>query len=212
MAAWMPSPGGWAAWVVPAVAGAAALAFLLAGAWLGRRYWLRRRRQREKAARLDGICHRRLASVLIPDGNGGQLHLDHLLLLPKGLLVLAERDLPGVVFGSQLMDEWALMPTGRGARLTFANPLRPLYDRIAAVGALAGEGVVVEGRVLFTDATEFPKGHPPLVLRESELPGAFAAVDRKGSVPDPRWAMAFDLVAVSAVPGSPRLPTLEALR
>jgi Nuclease-related domain len=199
-------------WPVLTAVIAAALLLLAVPGILLRRYWLRRRRAREKLARLDGICFRRVSSVLIPDGNGGQLHLDHLLLSPKGLVVIAERDLAGVVFGSQLMDEWALMPSGRGARITFANPLRPLYDRIAAVGALAGEGVPVEGRVLFRDAAEFPKGHPPLVVRESELTTAFAVVDRGSSVPDVRWAIAFDQVTAHAVPGSPHLPTLDSLR
>ena len=201
----------WSHWPTLALALAAGLVLLAPLVYLAHRAWRRRRARREKAARLDGICHRRLASVLIPDGNGGQLHLDHLLLLPKGLLVLAERDLAGVVFGSQLMDEWALMPSGRGARVTFANPLRPLFDRLAAVGALAGEGVPVEGRVMFTDTVEFPKGHPPLVLREGELADAFPAVDRASSAPDARWLLAFDQVAAQAVPGSPQLPTLAGL-
>jgi len=196
-------------WSVLAALAFAGLLPLAAIAVLVRRYWVRRRRKQEKLARLDSVCCRRLSSVLVPDGNGGQLHLDHLLLLPKGLVVIAERDLAGVVFGSQLMDEWALMPSGRGARLTFANPLRPLYDRIAAVGALAGEGIPVEGRVMFGDETDFPKGHPPLVIRESELTAAFAAVDRQATVPDVRCAIAFDQVAVQAVPGSPHLPRLE---
>lgn len=207
--AWLLHGSAFATWLVAGVA--VALVVLVPVILFGRRTWLRRRARREKAARLDSICYQRLTSVLVPDGNGGQLHLDHLLLLPKGLLILAERDLAGVVFGSQLMDEWALMPTGRGARITFANPLRPLFDRIAAVGALAGEGVLVEGRVVFTDTAEFPKGHPPLVVRESELVDAFPRVDRTGSAPDPRWLLAYEQVAAQAVPGSPQLPTLAGL-
>ena len=206
--AWLQELG-LATWLVVGVV--AGLVLLVPVVLFGRRSWRRRRARREKAARLDSICYRRLASVLVPDGNGGQLHLDHVLLLPRGLLVLAERDLAGVVFGSQLMDEWALMPSGRGARITFANPLRPLFDRIAAIGALAGEGVPVEGRVVFTDTAEFPKGHPPLVVRESELVDAFAIVDRSATAPDPRWLLAFDQVAKQAVPGSPQLPTVAGL-
>lgn len=196
------------------LAGAGALAFI-ALVWvvvLAVLAWRKRRAERERLARIDSVCFRRLSSVLVPDGSGGQLHLDHLLLMPRGLLVVAERELEGVIFGSQLMDDWALMPTGQGARITFANPLRPLYDRLAAVGALAGVGVPVEGRVVFPDGAQFPKGHPPLVLRDSSFAADFPVVDRALLEPDPRWVVAFDLVAAQAVPGSPLVQVSAGLR
>ncbi len=195
-------------------AGAAALGLVLL-VWLGYlviRAWRKRRAERERLARIDSVCFRRLSSVLVPDGSGGQLHLDHLLLMPRGLLVVAERDLQGVIFGSQLMDDWALMPTGQGARITFANPLRPLYDRIAAVGALAGVGVPVEGRVVFPDGAQFPKGHPPLVLRDSSFAADFPVVDRALLEPDTRWVVAFELVAAQAVAGSALVQVSAGLR
>ena len=199
-------------WQIAASAAVLAGVVLVTLVYLGVRAWRRRRAERERLARIDSVCFRRLSSVLVPDGNGGQLHLDHLLLMPRGLLVVAERELEGVVFGSQLMDDWALMPTGRGARITFANPLRPLYDRLAAVGALAGEGVPVEGRVVFPDGAQFPKGHPPLVLRDSSFAADFPAVDRALLEPDPRWVVAFELVAAQAVPGSPLVQVSAGLR
>jgi hypothetical protein len=193
---------------------AAAVLAVLAVLWISVtvfRRWRLRRRERARLSRLDSVSFRRLSSVLVPDGNGSQLHLDHLLLLPRGLLVVAERDLKGVVFGSELMDHWALMPTGSGARLTFANPLRPLYDRLAAVGALAGEGVPVEGRVVFPDSARFPKGHPPLVLHDGSFTADFPAVDRALLQPDPRWLLAFELVAAQAVFGSRHVPVVPGL-
>ncbi len=199
-------------WQLLAGAGALAFVALVWGLFLVLRAWRRRRAERERLARIDSVCFRRLSSVLVPDGNGGQLHLDHLLLMPRGLLVVAERDLEGVIFGSQLMDDWALMPTGQGARITFANPLRPLYDRTAAVGALAGTGIPVEGRVVFPDGAQFPKGHPPLVLRDSSFAADFPAVDRALLEPDPRWVVAFELVAAQAVPGSPHVQVAPGLR
>ena len=196
------------------VAGAGALGLVLL-VWIGYlviRAWRKRRAERERLARIDSVCFRRLSSVLVPDGSGGQLHLDHLLLMPRGLLVIAERDLEGVIFGSQLMDDWALMPTGRGARITFANPLRPLFDRLAAVGALAGTGVPVEGRIVFPDGAQFPKGHPPMVLRDSSFSTDFPVVDRSLLEADPRWAAAFELVAAKAVVGSRLVKVSAGLR
>jgi hypothetical protein len=199
-------------WQLAASAGALGLVLLV---WIGYivfRAWRKRRAERERLARIDSVCFRRLSSVLVPDGSGGQLHIDHLLLMPRGLLVIAERDLRGVIFGSQLMDDWALMPSGRGARITFANPLRPLFDRLAAVGALAGTGVPVEGRVVFPDGAQFPKGHPPMVLRDSSFATDFPEVDRALLEPDQRWVTAFDLVAAQAVAGSALVQVSAGLR
>ncbi len=72
-----------------------------------------------------------LRDILIPDGSGGQLHIDFLLLTGRGLLVVDYRDVEGVVFGGEHMREWAVM--NGSERSTFLNPLEALYDRIAAV-------------------------------------------------------------------------------
>ena len=53
------------------------------------------------------------------------------------------------------MAEWTVMDGAQ--RFTFTNPQSALYDRIAAVKAVAGD-VPVEGRVVFTRRGKFPKG------------------------------------------------------
>ncbi len=53
-------------------------------------------------------------------------------------------------------------------RATFQNPQHALYDRVAAVRALAGE-LPVEGRVLFTRRGKFPKGLPRWTLMVDSL-------------------------------------------
>jgi hypothetical protein len=107
-----------------------------------------------------------LRDVLLPDGSGGQLHVDFLLLTGRGILIVDFRDIEGVVFGGEHMREWAVMNGHR--RTTFLNPLDALYDRVAAVRALAGD-VPVDGRIVFTERTQFPKGRPPRVLRLASL-------------------------------------------
>ena len=91
------------------------------------------------------------------------------------LLILDLRDLQGMIFGSEQMREWTVM--ARTRRFQFANPLGPLYDRIAAVKSLAGDGVPVEGRVVFSDRGEFPKGHPRLAVRLASLLAEFPPPD-----------------------------------
>lgn len=73
------------------------------------------------------------------------------------------------------MFQWTAI--GRKLRFTFANPQSILYDRMAAVKMLAGE-TPVEGRLVFTQRGDFPKGKPKDVLRIDHLNNEFPVIDR----------------------------------
>lgn len=163
--------------VPPAVwIGSGVAALVLAGGAYGALAWRRHRARRALLGRFEAIAVEHLQDVLLPDGNGGWFHVDFLLLTPTGVIVVDLRDVVGLVFGSEQMTEWTVMQKTR--RFTFANPLGPLYDRIAVVRQIAGDGVPVEGRVVFTDRGSFPKGHPPHVTRLASLTSEFPAIDR----------------------------------
>ncbi len=153
-----------------AVLGAMAIACLL--------YLLRVVRRRSVARRLHlgiiaaSIDH--LRNVLVPDGMGGSLHADYLLLTSRGVVVLDLRDIRGNIFGGDQMTQWTVMDGPR--RSTFQNPQHALYDRVAAVRALAGE-LAVEGRVLFTRRAMFPKGLPRWTLMADSLRAEFPPVE-----------------------------------
>ena len=115
------------------------------------------RARRAIDAAIASIAYEMLKNVLMPNGNGGQIHVHYLLLTQRGLLVVDLLDLPGAIFGGDQMIEWTAI--GKKRRYTFANPQHALYDRMAAVKLLTGD-VPVEGRVLFTLRSEFPKGKP----------------------------------------------------
>ena len=140
-------------------------------------YGAYRRRSRRKGllARLERIGFQAAHQVLVPDGMGGFIHIDHILLTPRGVLVLDTRRVAGLIFGGDQMSEWTVM--GRGHRFTFDNPQPALYDRMAAVKALVGE-VPVEGRLLFSNAGKFTKGIPKWVLMLDGIEVEFPAVDR----------------------------------
>ena len=150
--------------LVAAVAGALVLAAAAAaGLWAYRRH----RARRALLDRIESVAADYVQDVLLPDGAGGWFHVDFVLLTGMGLIVIDLRDVHGLIFGSEQMTEWTVMQKSR--RFTFANPLGPLYDRMAVVRALVGESTPVEGRVVFTDRGSFPKGHPRAVTRLASL-------------------------------------------
>jgi hypothetical protein len=135
---------------------------LLLAAWL---VW-RRNRGPEVARALEAVAIARLQNVLVPDGNGGHIQVEHLLLTGQGLVVIDAKSFVGTIFASERMAEWTVI--GKQGRFTFPNPLGTLYDRVAALRQLVRE-VPVAGYVLFGGSADFTKGRPRDVLSAAEL-------------------------------------------
>lgn len=173
------------------------LGLMAVGCVAGWRRWDRYRARRQLVRSFEAVAASVLRDVLIPDGSGGQLHIDFLLLTGRGLLVVDYRDVEGVVFGGEHMKEWAVMDGSR--RTTFLNPLEALYDRIAAVKLLAGE-VPVDGRIVFTSRSKFPKGRPPRVMRLDLLEADYPAAAPDSPHPGERFRAAWDQLAAQAEP------------
>jgi hypothetical protein len=150
--------------------------------------WRRARRRRSLPARLRRACLDILTNIVVPDGEGGQMHVDYALLTPEGVVLLDLRDVEGHVFGSNTMQDWTVLADKR--RFTFANPQHALHDRVAAVKRLLPDARV-EGIVAFTSRARFTKGMPEHVVQadayidelragvsEREAPGLRDAWDR----------------------------------
>jgi hypothetical protein len=157
-------------WALPVAGG------VLAAAAIGWGYVQFRAYRARKAvdAAISSVAYEMLKNVLVPNGNGGHIHIHYLLLTQRGLLVVDLLDHQGAVFGGDQMLEWTVI--GKKRRFTFPNPQHALYDRMAAVRLLTGD-IPVDGRVLFTTRSEFPKGRPRYVARIDELAEEFPIVD-----------------------------------
>ena len=149
------------------VLGVVAVALL---ALLGGRAWVVRRRDARRVARVTSGAADYLRNVLVPDGNGGDYHLDFVLLTSRGVVVIDMRDITGNVFGGDQMTAWTLM--NGPSRTTFVNPQAGLYDRIASVKAIATE-TPVEGRIVFTKRAKFPKGLPRFTVTLESVAAEF---------------------------------------
>jgi hypothetical protein len=159
-----------------------ALLLLGTGGYMAYGAYQRRSRRKGLLARLERIGYQAAHQVLVPDGMGGFIHIDHVLLTSRGILVLDTRRVTGLIFGGDQMSDWTVM--GRGRRFTFDNPQPALYDRIAAVKALVGD-MPVEGRLLFSNLGKFTKGKPKYVMMLDGIEVEFPAVDRgQGDFPE----------------------------
>jgi hypothetical protein len=138
----------------------------------GGRIWMVRRRDARRVARVTAGAADFLRNVLVPDGNGGDFHLDFLLLTSRGVVIIDMRDITGNVFGGDQMTDWTLMDGPR--RTTFVNPQSGLYDRIASVKAVAQDPETpVEGRIVFTRRAKFPKGLPRFTVMLESVAAEF---------------------------------------
>jgi hypothetical protein len=147
-------------WILLGAVLAAALAAVVI-VWL----WLRRRRP-ELTQALADVSIDRLQNVLLPDGMGGQIQVEHLLLTANGFVVVDVKAFEGTIFASDRMAEWTVI--GQRGRFTFPNPLGTLYDRVAALRQVVRD-VPVVGYVLFGAKADFSKGRPKDVVLPDEL-------------------------------------------
>jgi hypothetical protein len=136
---------------------------------------VRLRRAKDRLQKVfDEISFDRIEGLVIPNGDDGEIQIDHLLLTARGLLVVDIKDVAGTVFGSDKMQDWTVIAADR--RFTFSNPQPALYDRVAAVAHIVRQ-VPVAGRILFLDGAEFTKGVPDNVANLDELRQQFVEAD-----------------------------------
>ena len=152
---------------IAVVIGVVVVAFL---GFFGGRLWMLRRRDARRVARVTSGAADFLRNVLVPDGNGGDYHLDFVLLTSRGVVIIDMRDIIGNVFGGDQMTDWTLIEGAR--RTTFVNPQSGLYDRIASVKAIAVD-TPVEGRIVFTKRAKFPKGLPRFTVMLDSVSAEF---------------------------------------
>ena len=184
--------------IVQVVLGVVLAGLVLLGGAAGFRRWRHSRARRQIAKAVESIGLAALRDIIVPDGSGGHLHIDFLLMTGRGLLVIDLRDVAGVVFGGEHMHEWTVMNSI--ARSTFLNPLEALYDRVAAVRLLAGD-VPVEGRIVFTERSRFPKGRPPKVTQLGALTAEYPALGPDAaSAAQERCRQAWDEISRLAEP------------
>ena len=134
-----------------------------------------RRRSADLGATLRAVAIDFAHDVVVPNGMGGQIQIEYLLLTVHGVVVVDLKHFEGTIFGSDRMDEWTVM--GGNRRFTFPNPQNTLYDRVAAIRRLVRD-VSVEGYVVFPPGADFSKGRPREVMLADEFVEQYRKPDR----------------------------------
>lgn len=119
------------------------------------------RRQLSASAQVDLILqpYKRdeIKEIIIPDGIGGLLEVEHIVLVDQGLLLIETYSISGNLFGAEHIDQWTQILDGRSYK--FENPLRRLRTVRQALKLLA-PNVPIFCKVVFNADSHFPKGKP----------------------------------------------------
>jgi hypothetical protein len=146
---------------------------------------IRKRKSAEHSARFRSVSKAFLSHFLVPDGEGGEIHIEYAMLCPRGIIIVDVKEITGNIFGSDGMEDWAVI-TGNN-RFTFSNPQPGLFDRTAAVKRMVSE-VPVIGYIAFTEQGTFNKGTPTHVIGLEQLIKELKAEhNQKNAAPDAYW-------------------------
>ncbi len=123
---------------------------------------IKRKRKRSRYSRklersLQSIKKQEAKSIIIPDGLGGAIEIERLLLIEQGLLIIETYPMSGHLFGADHIDQWTQIIDGRSFK--FTNPLHRIYNTKHALQLLAPK-VPIFCRIVFSENSNFPKGKP----------------------------------------------------
>jgi len=136
------------------------------------RRWNSERKTRKIIQRLGA---RRIENIRLPDGTGGEVIIENLLLAPDALVIAGIKRFDGLIFGARLTDQWTQVLGRRSYK--FDNPDHYLQRQLNAIAQIVPDAPVT-GWHLFTNA-KFPRDKPDSVLLLGDL---------KTLPPRPRYA------------------------
>jgi hypothetical protein len=137
----------------------------------------RQERLIRKVIRRLGV--RSMKNIHLPDGTGGEVTIDHLLLGRDAIIVVGVMRFEGLIFGSTHTDQWTQVINRRSYK--FDNPDHKLQDQINSVKLIA-PGVEVSGWHLFGHGAKFPKDKPDNVLQPGDIK-SLPTRPRRGDIP-----------------------------
>lgn len=115
---------------------------------------------------LKNIGSKSLRNVAIPDGMDGNIFIEYLILTPQKIILLGVKKYRGLIFAADKIDLWTQVLGNKSYK--FTNPLRQLENDTISLNSIV-EHSEIDGKVLFINGSEFPKGKPDNVITIDEL-------------------------------------------
>lgn len=122
---------------------------------------------------LDDSIQDESKNIIIPDGVGGLLEVEHIMLLKQGVLLIETYEMDGHLFAAENIDQWTQLLNGRSFK--FENPLNHIYHTKQALAVLMPK-VPIFCRIVFNGKASFPKGKPDEVLVFSSVSDDIAPI------------------------------------
>lgn len=127
-----------------------------------REYW----NERKINKAIQQIGSQYLKKVILPDGMGGSIFLDYIVLAQHSITLVILKKFRGTIFCADNIDQWTQLIGNRSYK--FPNILQQLDSDISSINTLVKD-VSVTGLVIFPSDCDFPKGKPEQVKRIGEL-------------------------------------------
>lgn len=97
--------------------------------------------------------------LLLPTGEkDGWTQVDHVVALPGRLVSIETKTMSGRIYASEGSRHW-MQFVGR-QKHRFQNPLHQNFKHLMAIRKIVGNGIPVDGLVVFAGRAKFPKGLP----------------------------------------------------
>lgn len=107
-----------------------------------------------------------LHNVSISDGVDEKIFIEHLILTPNNILLLGVKKFRGLIFAAKKINLWTQVLGKKSYK--FENPLHKLENDISVLNTKI-ENTKIEGKILFINGSEFPKGKPDDVITISDV-------------------------------------------
>ncbi len=107
-----------------------------------------------------------LKQVILPDGVGGSVFLDYLILAQHSIILIILKKFRGSIFCAENIEQWTQLVGNKSYK--FPNILRQLDSDISSISSLVKDAEVT-GLVVFSSDCDFPKGKPAQVKSINEL-------------------------------------------
>ena len=115
---------------------------------------------------LKNIGKESMHDIVIPDDIDGDIFVEHLILLPHEIFILGVKNYRGLIFAAEKIDLWTQVIGNKSYK--FENPLHQLEANVIALNSKIEKSKIGK-KVLFINASEFPKGKPENIVSVEDI-------------------------------------------